>query len=75
MRPEIADHGPATWTDQRPQDIAHRGGERAMTTLDLEPIKERLAAATPGPWGDLLQAQPGQARMGNPNSHPRSWNG
>ena len=21
-----------------------------MTTLDLEPIKERLAAATPGPW-------------------------
>ena len=21
-----------------------------MSTLDLEPIKERLAAATPGPW-------------------------
>ena len=21
-----------------------------MTTLDLEPIKERVAAATPGPW-------------------------
>ena len=26
------------------------GGVERMTTLDLEPIKARLAAATPGPW-------------------------
>ena len=51
MRPEIADHGPATWTDRRPQDTAHRGGGRVMTTLDLELIKDRLAKAHTE-WGE-----------------------
>ena len=34
MRPEIADHGPATWTDQRPQDTAHRGGGRVRGQIE-----------------------------------------
>ncbi len=29
-----------------------------MSTLDLEPIKARLAAATPGPWGFHVLPQP-----------------
>ena len=29
-----------------------------MTALDLEPIKERLAAATSGPWGFHVLPQP-----------------
>ena len=32
-----------------------------MTTLDLEPIKERLAAATPGPWRVWHDPDPSKA--------------
>ena len=33
-----------------------------MTTLDLEPIKERLAAATPGPWRVWHDPDPSKVR-------------
>ena len=33
-----------------------------MTTLDLEPIKERLAAATPGPWRVWRDPDPTRVR-------------
>ena len=33
-----------------------------MTTLDLEPIKERLAAATPGPWRVWTDPDPTKVR-------------
>ena len=33
-----------------------------MTTLDLEPIKERLAAATPGPWRVWTDPDPTNVR-------------
>lgn len=33
-----------------------------MTTLDLDPIKERLAAATPGPWRVWRDPDPTRAR-------------
>ena len=33
-----------------------------MTTLDLEPIKERLAAATPGPWRVWHGTDPSKVR-------------
>ena len=33
-----------------------------MSTLDLEPIKERVAAATPGPWRVWHDPDPSKVR-------------
>lgn len=49
---------------RKKEPVAAEGG--AMTTLDLDPIRARLAAATPGPWdhntaAELIQTEKGDA--------------